>query len=554
LVPGDELAGRDVAGPDPQSAPGDGAASPVHAAQPPAGAPDRLARLRAAAAALARSGSARLWTGIFAASLAAFLIRFLVPVPVAQADNRDGPRLLCGLGLSPVISGHPRFFRYSYFTYVHSPACAGRLPYPSSQLVPLVLARVLTPVFGLPGTLNMIALGVLMCLLASVGIASLALGLRIRLWARLLVAAVVWLIVADSAFFDVFGGPFSEPAALVGLVLVAAGVLYLGRGWQQTVTGLALAGCGGFLAILSKEQYLIWAAPVCLTLALAGSGPGSRRGLRRFRTRQARAALLVAAVLAVLTAGYVGWDFSSHYAKRLHNIQAVDMIFTEIVTNRATAPGQLRDLGLPVSWAKYAGHWYWDRGSVRTDPLLHRYEGRLNDGTITGYLLTHPGSIVSIGQQTARLAQLLRVTQLGDYPPGTGHRPGAVESRVGVLTWLMRKLPAGLGLLWYLPVWGLLTAIALLAHRWGRRRAWNRDGAVLVFCMIGCAVTAFIPPTYFAGISTTRHMVGMNLATALAAPIAVGLAVSLVRQQLARRRQPRPGTSSLPPALARTTS
>jgi Na+/H+ antiporter NhaC len=34
--------------------------------------------------------------------------------------------------------------------------------------------------------------------------------------------------------------------------------------------------------------------------------------------------------------------------------------------------------------------------------------------------------------------------------------------------------------------------------------------------MTGCAMAAFIPPAYFAGISTTGHMVGSNLATLLA--------------------------------------
>jgi hypothetical protein len=138
----------------------------------------------------------------------------------------------------------------------------------------------------------------------AVGIASLATGLRLPLRAQLLVAAAVWLIMADAAFFDVDASPMSEPAALVGLLMVAAGVVYLGRGWRETVFGLALAGAGGFLAILSKEQYLILAAPVCLTLVLAGVDRGRGWGLRswpgRFRTRQAAAAFMVAAVLAVL--------------------------------------------------------------------------------------------------------------------------------------------------------------------------------------------------------------------------------------------------------------
>src|SRR6267154_1371209 len=54
----------------------------------------RVARLR-----LRRPrGSAGRWLSIFAASFRLFLIRFLVPVPVGQADNRDGPRLMRGLG------------------------------------------------------------------------------------------------------------------------------------------------------------------------------------------------------------------------------------------------------------------------------------------------------------------------------------------------------------------------------------------------------------------------------------------------------------------------
>ncbi len=215
---------------------------------------------------------------IFGVSLGLLLIRFLVPTPVGQADNRDGPRLMCGLGLGPVTGHHPRFFRFSYFEYVPKHSCAGRLPYPSSQVVPVELARVLTPVLGLPGTVNLIAVGVLMCALASVAIASLAAGLRIRPWAQVLVAAACWLIIADAAFFDVFGGPFSEPAALVGLMLVAAGVVYLGRGWRLTVFGLILAGSGGFLAILSKEQYLVLAAPICVTLVLAAPAPAPGAG------------------------------------------------------------------------------------------------------------------------------------------------------------------------------------------------------------------------------------------------------------------------------------
>jgi hypothetical protein len=491
--------------------------------------------------------SAGRWVPIFGVSLVLFLVRFLVPTPVGQADNRDGPRLMCGLGVGPVTDHHPRFFRFAYFQYVLKTACNGRVPYPSSELVPLVIAKVLTPVFALPGTLNLIALGVLMCVIASAGIASLATGLRVRLWAQLLVAAVVWLIMADAAFFDVFASPFSEPAALVGLLLVAAGLLYLGRGWRATVWGLILAGSGGFLAILSKEQYLVLAVPICATIVFASANSGPWRTLRRFRTREAKAAIGVAAALLVMTGGYFYWNYTSHYGKRLEHIQAVDMIFTDIVTTPANAPAGLRALGLPASWAKYAGHYYWDKGSVRNNPLLPRYYGQLTDTNITHYLLTHPGSIISIGQKSATQAQLLRVTTLGDYPPSAGHPKGAYESRVIVLTWLAQRLSRHLGLLLYVPLWLVMAALAIVALR-RRGKPWHRDGAVLVLCMTACAVVAFVPPAYFAGISTTRHMVGTNLATALALTMTVALAVSMIYGAVTGTRR-RPETPAEPAPL-----
>jgi hypothetical protein len=555
-VPGDELVGHEQAADDPgmPSAPG-GSSPDSRRDDQDAFAHESLSAPSPARLVISRLIPARSWLAIFTTSLVLFLLRFLVPTPVAQADNRDGPRLLCGLGLGPVTHGRPPFFRYAYFEYVSRPACAGRVPYPSSELVPLEIGRVLTPVFGLPGELNMIAVGVLICALTSAGIASLATGLRVRLWAQVLVAAVIWVIMADAAFFDTNAGPFSEPTALVGLLLVAAGVVYLGRGWRSTVIGLTLAGTGGFFAILSKEQYLILAAPICLTLTLAGAAPGRWYSLRRFRTREAAASLLVAMLLAILAAGYTGWDFTSNYGKRLHYIQAVDMIFTDIVTQRAAAPAQLRTLGLPVSWAKYAGRYYWESGSVRTSPDFSRYEGRLSTGTIADYLLTHPGSIIRIGQAAAEQAQMVRVYALGDYPPSAGYPPGKAESRVVAFTWLMQRLPARLGLLWYVPLWCAIAAIAIVALTRARRLPWHRDGAVLVLCMIGCAVAAFIPPAYFAGISTTRHMVGMNLATALALTIAAALAVSMVYQAIKRpARQPTAHPAASVRELAKRTS
>jgi hypothetical protein len=458
---------------------------------------------------------------------------------------------MCDLGVWAVTHGSPHWFRYAYFEFVPSASgCAQAGRYPTSQLVPLELARILTWVMGLPGTVNLIALGLLNCVIASFGIASLATGLRLRLWAQLTVAAVTWLIMADAAFFDLYASPFSEPAALMGLLLVAAGVVYLGRGKRETVFGLALAGSGGFLAILAKQQYLILAVPVCLTLVLASGGRNGGRGLRQLWTARTRAAIMVAVLLATMTAAYALWDRASNYATLLQRQQVVDVVFSEIVTAHDDhARADLRALGLPPGWARYAGTNSFSSVSVRHDPLYPRYEAKLSDSTIAHFLLTHPHSIVSIGQHAAIDAQKLRVTYLGDYAPSAGHPPGATESRVVVLTWLMHRLPRHLGLLWYVPLWATMALIAIAALFVPHGGAWRRDGAVLILCMAGSAIAAFIPVAYFDGISTTRHMAGMNMATALAVPISIALVISMMHQALTRTRQrSRPSAAQYLPA------
>lgn len=508
---------------------------------------------------------------IFSSALGLLLVRFLLPVPVGQADNRDGPRLMCGkgLGLGPVFPAHfPRFFRYAYFQYAPSPECRviGR-PYPTSEIVPLELARGLTRLLGLPGTINLIALGLIFCLAAATGITALATGLRVRPWAQIVIAAALWLVIADAAFFDVFASPFEEPVALTGLLLFAAGLLYLGRGWRSTLAGLALAGPGGIAVVVSKEQYLILALPVCATLILA-SAPRGTRGWRRYLTRQTYAATAVAALIAMAAGAYLVWDTQSRAAQRLHHLQTVDVVFMSIVNGHDNERADLRALHLPVSWAKYAGKFYWAPGSVRTDPLFRRYEPEFTDANVVHFLLTHPGRFWSIANNAAIEANLVRVNTLGDYPPNSGHPPGAIESRVSVVTWLTRHLSGNAGLGFLLPLWAAMLAVGLIALRRRSSRPWQRDGAVLVLCMTTCAVLAFIPPAFFDGISTTRHMVGENLATDLAVTVAIALAASMIWQAAARRRGgpgsagqqpdrvlPRPGRDEPdvvhePPALA----
>ena len=107
-----------------------------------------LSARRAARSAYRLVRSSGLWLSVFAVSLGLFIVRFLVPTPVGQADNHDGPRVMCDLGVWAVTHGSPQWFRYAYFEFgPWASGCAQAGRYPTSQLVPLELARILT---GLP--------------------------------------------------------------------------------------------------------------------------------------------------------------------------------------------------------------------------------------------------------------------------------------------------------------------------------------------------------------------------------------------------------------------
>jgi hypothetical protein len=238
-VPEEERTAAETAGDSAATGDDRGAAAPASPDGSVTGSPGTEAQ---AAGAPGRSrpwrvtGVVGLWLSIFAGSMGLFTVRFLVPVPVGTANNGDGARLMCAFGVAPVTGGHLSEFKYAYFQFNRAPsACAHAHLYPSSQHLLLVVAQWLTPVLGLPGRINLIALGLLTCAIASFAIASLATGLRVNIWARLAVAAGIWLVMADGAFFELFASPLSEGSTLVGLLLVAAGVVYLGRSWPATV-------------------------------------------------------------------------------------------------------------------------------------------------------------------------------------------------------------------------------------------------------------------------------------------------------------------------------
>jgi len=232
---------------------------------------------------------------------------------------------------------------------------------------------------------------------------------------------------------------------------------------------------------------------------------------------------------------YAHRDAASPYTKLLHQEQVVDVIFSDIVPKRITvadARASLQALGLPGSWEQYAGHNFWSRPSVYNSPLYGQYADRLTDTNLARYLLTHPLKTAQIAQGSAVDAMDLRVNYLGSYAPGANQPPGTLEDRVGILSSLVGVIPTQLGLFWLIPLWAVMLALAVVTLRRPRAASWHHDAAVATIGLTGCAMAAFVPAAFFDGVETTRHMLGMNLSTALAFAVCFTLLASLLRRGL----------------------
>ena len=381
----------------------------------------------------------------------------------------------------------------------------------------------------------------------------LACGLVPALRTRLVVGGALWLVMADAAFFDTYASPYSEGATLIGLLLLAAGLIYLGRGRLSSVTGLVLAAGGGYLTIMSKEQYLPLAAPICAGLLLAAVARDGRRGLSRLLTGRMAATVIAVGLIGATAIAYAQQDARSPYTRQLHQEQVVDVIFADIANQPGATPADVRDLralGLPDEWSEYAGNTFWSKHSVYDSPLYPEYAARLTDTNLARYLITHPVTAIEAAQRAASAALQLRVNYLGNYAPGSSLPPGTLENRIGIVSSIVGVIPVQLGLFWLLPLWAAMLGLAVVVLRHPRKVRWHHDAAAAVICLTGCAITAFIPAAFFAGIEPTRHMLGMNMATALAFAFSATLLASLLRFGLAQDGRAAPTRLSVPAVLS----
>ncbi|NUP48257.1 MAG: hypothetical protein HOW97_13235 [Catenulispora sp.] len=473
-----------------------------------------------------------------AGSAVLLILRLLVPRPVGVADNYDGTRLMCHLGVDiRVPRGTPRLRDYVNVSYYHLPhfSCHQHslgsinlpdVPYRSSQVLLLYAGRALTRLLGLHSYLDLRAVGVVCCVLIGGAVGLLYRFARLRHRYRLVLCAAVVLVVADTAFIDYAISPFSEIASIIGLLYVVAGVVMLaGPGRRVQWAGLALTGVAGLFFATAKTQNYPAVLPLAVVLLIPALpvSVGWLRGADR-RVRHRLAGVAVVAVL-VVGAGVVSGNEDQHTAQ----LTGANFVAVTLLATSPHPRQDLAELGGPAWLADYAGTPPWCAPVKQQNSAEYKqFTKTLSHKRVAGFFLRHPGRVLPVldnvagyfyipratstlcakgphGRQVMVTPRLANYTHLGNTPRGLlDTRWTPVTSALGLLR--------GGGLATLLVLW-LVPGIAVFATR--RRRAM-RGAATVVALLLTVAVAQFAASAFADGIDTAKHLNLAVFSTALA--------------------------------------
>jgi hypothetical protein len=449
--------------------------------------------------------------GILAALLMA--ARLLLPVPVGMANNGDAVRLMCQIGAnshSPPWQTSELFFVRFWYPFLRPGAGPPCLHYPTTQVLQMWLtAWVHQHVLGLPGVIDMRELIVEYCVLAGVVMAIAArLLAALRPAARILILIMLFLVLSEATFADYAASPFTETAALYGMLVFAiAGVAVAARARGYRAAYL-VAWASAVLAVGAKTETTTLALPLALFL-----------GSRRFPADGGRGwsgGRLIPGLCVLSLAMTVYWSLSREPLNDVRANSGNELTMT--IMPMVPDPGEVAaGLGLPRAFGRYSGTIWWSAHPIENDPDYPRYAGRFTQANLAHYLIGRPGLTARIFASGADPFLIFRNTNLGSYPIGSGHAPRSQECRDCLLMDVSRAM-RWTGLAGVLAYWiACLAGAGLLLRRsrWGDR---GRGFALVALVLIGCTVIQYVTAVYGEGNEVVKHMV-IALFTASITPI-----------------------------------
>ncbi|MEU0663741.1 hypothetical protein [Streptomyces lavendulocolor] len=428
------------------------------------------------------------WITLLVGTVATCLmaLRVFVPTVTGLADDGSSHRLTCVIGLVPhhaADAAHMSpYFDYLNLRWDRGEPTVGCPNFPSSERWLLSVAQTITSWLDLPGALDLRVLAAWWCLITGVAVAATFALVRAALSRRLLASSVLLVVLADSAFVNYAASMNVHLAALSGLVAASVGVVMMFGRFRRRAAGCGIFTVGGILVVGAEPANAAMALPFLVVLALTRvpwrtmSGPWSCR--------------LLPGMCALLLAG-VSLNMHAGEEARIGDVRAYNQAFVSLLGNSSEPAQDSVDLGLPASFATYAGQSWWATPSARQDPAWPKHARSITPTNIQSFLLRHPGAALDLASRSAQQLLTFRPAQIGTYPRGNDAPPRSIDCRWCVVSAVGQIFaPRALStLLLYLMVCTLIaSALVRSARRFSR--CWAFSAAACF--MSGFTVVGFI--------------------------------------------------------------
>jgi hypothetical protein len=432
--------------------------------------------------------SALLVVGTLAAAAASIVATLMIPPVVGLADNGDFYRVEVPAGLDSLErTRENRYFFWMQPRFLYVEPKTDPSGFRTSETLLVKIAVEAGKVFSGAELFDVRLLGAVHAaiLLAALGmLVASARGLAAP--AQALLGALAVFFFTDVGYVAPFQSLYSQTASFLFLLVTAAIVaLAIARG-RLAGAWLPVYFLCAAVFVCSKPQESVQAVLLApLGVRLAWSGP---------RRARVAAVLMAAALLALGGRYYQSAQSSTGWITRYN------LLFLKILPTSPDPGGDLAELGLDPSLARYSGVTAWVADSPARIPEVREFlDPRAGKTSPRMLFVRHPKRLLEHVEKAAESSYVLQPGDLGNFSRGSGAPPLAVAR--GAWSSLRVHLSG-----WIVPV--ILLAGTFLAAAFSYRRATARGRlfrealAVLVAMTVG----AFIVAAFGDGLEIERHL------------------------------------------------
>ena len=410
------------------------------------------------------------------------MLILLFASPVGMADNGDFYRIMVGNGLYKLDRYEAdqffsyfstQFGMYQYYNEFSSGFESGQTPL-------IQLAIMLDKLFtGGDGLFDIRFQAVILAiyLMASVYLLTAYAAHRTKgPWAYLISLLAVFMF-ADVGYLAYFNSIYAEGLAFVSFLGAIACALLLSSGWGKKGWLVAGFAFNSLVLTCSKQQFAplgVLLGILCLFLNTPNKEFSLKKKLKWIR----RGCAFMLAAAGVLTYVLIPQEFVE--------INAYHAMTRGVMMTSENPEKTLAEFDINPQYALLDQTIYYERNPVIDvqDPMLKEdFYGKYGFVSIAKYYLLHPGQLISMLNQSAKSANVIRPESIGNYEKNTGHAPGAQSSLFSAYSTLKKAwVPKTFGFM-------LLFFVSMLVISYKDRQRMLILGFVLVMGLSQIAVS-----------------------------------------------------------------